>query len=287
VFVYGATHDRFNSEWATVENTTELSFPPGQTTSSWGAITTSDLPKLISTTAHQDVLKGYATAYFQIHLKGRTEQVEFLTGAIKPTLSAGVEVHTSHQEESTLAVDSFEQTPHDATSNSLGGSVTSSTLASPPAEDFLHNLDTFSPHMTSGGDVAWSSTMGVYLSNLPAANKDLSGFDALSFRVTQRYGSQQNPANQLLDLYVRLTDSNGQSRSIRTGAFAAIPYPYERGVAQLIKSALKSVRIPLASYTVANAGSQNVDLTKVQSIAFEFAGRPTGEIEIDDIEMTS
>ncbi|HEY6408413.1 MAG TPA: hypothetical protein VIY29_13175, partial [Ktedonobacteraceae bacterium] len=48
VFVYGATHDRFNSEWASIETTTELYFPSGSTINSWGSIQTSDLPKLIS-----------------------------------------------------------------------------------------------------------------------------------------------------------------------------------------------------------------------------------------------
>ncbi len=84
---------------------------------------------------------------------------------------------------------------------------------------------------------------------------------------------------------VRLTDGSGNIRAIRTGAFSSIPYPYERGVTQLIKSAMKTVRIPLASYTVANAGAQIVDLTNVQSIAFGFLSRPTGEVEVDDTEL--
>lgn len=284
VFVYGATHDRFNSEWASVENTTELHFTGANTTTDWGAITTSDLAKLIPEAAHQAVVKGYSTAYLQTHLQGKPEQVEYFLGSLKPSLVTA-EVHVSHQEPGTLVVDSFEQAVHDATTNSLGGAVTPSALASPPAENWLRTLDGFSPHMTAGVDIAWSSTMGVYLSAVPAANRDLSAYSVLSFRVTQRYISAQNPANQAQEVYVRLTDGNGQTRAIRTGAFATIPYPYERGVTQLIKSAMKTVRIPLASYVVANAGAQIVDLTNVQSISFGFPSRPTGEVEVDDIEL--
>ena len=48
-FVYGATHDRFNTEWASIESMTELTWD----------ITPSDLPNLISLTDHENVAKGY------------------------------------------------------------------------------------------------------------------------------------------------------------------------------------------------------------------------------------
>jgi hypothetical protein len=46
------------------------------------------------------------------------------------------------------------------------------------------------------------------------------------------------------------------------------------------------VRIPLASFTIANLGAQDVDLTNIKSVSFEFAAEATGAIEIDDIEFT-
>jgi hypothetical protein len=246
VFVYGATHDRFNTEWASIEATTELTWQ----------ITSSDLPKLISQTAHQDLAKGYVTAYFQTHLQGKTEQIEYLTGTLKPTLVSTVQIHNSYQEPGGLTVDNFEQSPHTATTNSLGGAVTATALLAPPGENDLHTLDSHSPHVTAGGDITWNSTAGIYLSSIPAANKDVSAFNVLSFRVTQKYGSAQNPANQAQDLYVRLTDSSSNSRAIRVSVFTDVPYPYERGITSLIKSALKTVRIPLLSYTVANLGGR-------------------------------
>jgi hypothetical protein len=50
---------------------------------------------------------------------------------------------------------------------------------------------------------------------------------------------------------------------------------------------MKSVRIPLASYTIANVGAQDVDLTKIVSVSFEFDATPTGEVDIDDIEFSN
>ena len=148
-------------------------------------------------------------------------------------------------------------------------------------------MDTHSPHVIPGGGVAWTSSAGVYLSGVPVISKDVSGYSTLAFRVTQKYESLQNPTGQVQDFHVRLSDSNGKSRSIRVSSFTDIPYPYVRGFDDLVKSAMKSVRIPLASYTIANAGAQDVDLTNISSVSFEFDVIPTGEIEIDDIEFSN
>jgi len=67
--------------------------------------------------------------------------------------------------------------------------------------------------------------------------------------------------------------------------FTTIPYPYERGDAIRIKSALKSIRVPLISYTITNLGADPVDLTDLDSVSFEFDSTLTGEIGITDIEF--
>jgi hypothetical protein len=168
--------------------------------------------------------------------------------------------------------------------NRLGGAVTDAALST-LAEGALHGLDVHSPHVTSGADIAWLTAAGVYLSQVPAVDADVSGYAALSFRVTQKYTSPQNPPNQPADLFVRLTDGSGRSRAISAGIFTDIPYPYVRGYPDLIKSAMKTVRMPLASWAIANLGAQDVNLTDVRSVGFEFAIDNTGEIEIDDIEF--
>jgi hypothetical protein len=274
VFVYGATHDLFNTVWAPTSLSVESDIAP------------SDVPNLISLTDHENVAKGYVTALMQAHLQGRAEQLEYFRGNLKPSLVSGITIHTSHQEPGTVVLDNFEQTPHDPHVNTLGGAVTGTALSN-LAEDALHTLDNHSPHVTSGADIAWQTTAGIYLSQVPVVAGDISGFAVLAFRVTQKYGSPQNPINQPQDLFVRLTDGGGQSRAIRVSTFTDVPYPYVRGYTDLIKSALKTVRIPLSSYTIANLGAQDVDLADLRSISFEFDADATGEIEIGDIEFSS
>jgi hypothetical protein len=269
VFVYGATHDRFNSEWAQAPVEPEIE--------------PSDIPNLISETAHQNIAKGYATAFYRLHLLGDAEQLEYFSAGLKPSLVSSVQLHTSHQEPGALVVDNFGQ--NNPAVNSLGGAVASSNLAASPFENQLHTLDSFSPHVVTGGEVAWTSA-GTYRTALPLANKDVSAFGALAFRVTQKYGSPQNPGNAAQDFDVRITDRQNRSRAIRVSTFADIPYPYVRGDAVRIKSAMKTVRIPLISFTISNLGAQNVDLTDIDSIAFEFDVKATGEIEFSDIEFT-
>ena len=274
VFVYGATHDRFNTQWASIESTTELTWD----------ITASDLPHLIPLADHENVAKGYVTAFFQGWVSGRAEQVEYFSSGLKPSLTSALQIHTSHQVGGSLVLDNFGQ--HNTAVNTLGGAVTGTALPG-LAEDQLRTLDSHSPHVVAGGNVAWTSNSGVYSTGIPAAHQDLSGYTTLSFRVTQKYESPHNPSGQAQDFYVRLSDTHGKSRAILVSSFTDVPYPYVRGFDNLVKSARKSVRIPLASFTIANLGAQDVDLTCVSSVSFEFSVNPAGELDMDDIEFTA
>jgi hypothetical protein len=221
----------------------------------------------------------------QAHLLGRDEQMEYFSANLRPSLVSSLEIHTSHQEPGASLLDDFEQTPHDVNSNTTGQAVTGIALST-LAEDALRTLDIHSPHITSGGDIAWQSVAGKYVSLVPPASKDVSSYAVLAFRVTQKYGTSENPPNQPQDLFVRLTDDGGKSRAIRVSTFTDVPFPYERGFTDMIKSALKTVRVPLASFAIANLGAQDVDLTNINSVSFEFDANPTGHIEIDDIEFS-
>jgi len=232
VFVYGATHDQFNTVWAPTSLSVESDIAP------------SDIPNLISLNDHENVAKGYVTAFMQVHLQGKAEQIEYFSANLKPSLTSALKIHTSHQEPGALLLDTFEQTPHDPNVNTLGGAVSATALSS-LTENALRTLDIHSPHVTSGIEIAWQTTAGIYLSNVPAAKKDVSGYAVLAFRITQKYGSPQNRVNQPQDLFVRLADGGGRSRAIRVSTFTNVAYPYVRGHADLIKSALKTVRILL------------------------------------------
>ena len=148
-------------------------------------------------------------------------------------------------------------------------------------------LDPKSPHDTKALKVRWDNSGDHLLFSIPAADKDVSGYSVLSFRVTQKIDSAENTANQAQNFRVSLKDASNDERAVRVSAFTDIPFPDHRSNPLLSKSAMNTVRIPLKSYTIVCAGLAKVDLQNVVSLGFVFTERPTGEIEIDDIEFTN
>lgn len=278
-FIYGATHNRFNTEWGT-----ELKVDASS-------------PKILSENQHHNLLNGYMTAFMQAHLQGRIEQLDYFNGELKIPQVDSVDVHTQYQPPALrLTLDDFESTPA-INQNSLGGTVTYTDLDGLPQEDTMGTIDTYSPHQTRGIRIKWNATTAKYQSEIPlvGTQRDISGYKFLSFRVTQKVGSAVNPVDQLQDFYVRLnTAGGGNSRAVRVGYFATIPFPYkpeyiasqDSNEEPNTKAALKTIRIPLHVWTIKAMSAPIVDLANIESINFEFNSKPTGEIEIDDIEFT-
>jgi len=90
VFLYGATHNRFNTEWGTE-----------------GKVDSSS-PKILSVGQHHDLLRGYMTAFMQVHLQSRPEQRDYLNGVLKIPSVSSVEVHSQYRPDTVFTLDSFE-----------------------------------------------------------------------------------------------------------------------------------------------------------------------------------
>jgi hypothetical protein len=286
VFIYGATHNRFNTQWGTEVKVDDAS------------------PKVLSVDQHHQLLCGYMTAFMQVNLQGRTEQVDYLTGELKIPQVSSVDVHTQYRQSSNLTLDDFESHPS-LNQNTLGGTVNFANLDGMPQEDLMGTIDPNSPHQTKGLRLKWNVLTGTYQTQIPlGGQRDISAFKFLSFRVSQKVGSASNPVDQLQDMHVRLTTAGGgNSRALRVGYFNTIPFPYKpeykiydpvTGTYHITndpsedlntKAALKTIRIPLYGWTTKCLSFPIVDLTNVESITFEFDSKPTGEIEIDDIEF--
>jgi hypothetical protein len=117
--------------------------------------------------------------------------------------------------------------------------------------------------------------------------RDVHNFAAVSFRITQRVDSASNPATQVQDLRLTLSDGAGKARAIRISKLTDIPYPDVRGYNSLTKSAMRTIRVPLSVYTIKCLGVDAVDLTDIVSLAFEFDEKPMGEIEVDSVQFTN
>jgi hypothetical protein len=281
VFVYGAIHDRFNTVW-------------GDGDLGFGQLGGSDLSKIITADAHHKIALGYMTAFFRRHLGGETQWEGIFTGEWRPAAveaADGGTVKTYHQYTGTTRreMDNFEgvHAPTSWQTSTIGGAVSDdASLPVQPVEANLWTLDTTSPHQTAGLLCRWDNLTDRLRFDLPAGQRNVSGFDVLTFRVTQKNGSPSNPTGMAKDLYVTLKSGNGKSRSIRAAAFDEIPYPDQRFYAQFTKSAMRTVRIPLSSYQIAVINTDPVDLTDVVSVEFDFGLNAAGEIEVDSVEFS-
>ena len=281
VFVSGAIHDRFNTVW-------------GDGDLGFGQLGGSDLNKIITADAHHKIALGYMTAFFRRNLRGEAQWEGIFTGQWRPAsveAADGGTVKTYHQYTGTSRreVHNFEgvHTPTSWQTSTIGGAVSDdASLPVQPVEDDLWTVDASSPHQTAGLLCRWDNLTDRLRFDLPAGQRDVGGFDVLSFRVTQKNGSPSNPAGMTKDLYVTLKSGNGKSRSIRAAAFDEIPYPDQRFYSQFTKSAMRTVRIPLSSYQIAVINTDPVDLTDVVSVEFDFGVNSAGEIEVDSVEFS-
>ena len=165
--------------------------------------------------------------------------------------------------------------------------MTQSGLPAVPLETQLFPQDNQSPHDTGGLRMRWDTAGDSIDFAIPAGQRDVSAFAALSFSVTRVAGSASNPGADSQNFRVVLRDGSGNERSIRAVAFGTIPAPAAANVSGNIKSAMKTIRIPLPSYTVVCAGVVAVDLTDVTNVRLDFTEKATGEVSIDNLEFSA
>jgi dienelactone hydrolase len=274
IFIERACHDRFNTQW----DDNDFYF---------GQMTPADQAAVISADAHEKIVKGYMNGFFRWRLFDDDDMRDLFTGEERPRQvewadGGTVQIDIQYQEPGGLLLDRFAGGTWQV--NDLGGGV-SATLAAVPGKGDLNGLDSYSPHDHTGGLLRWDAASHIYVSSLPAASQDVSDYDLLSFRVTQRYNSASNPVGAPQDFFVLLADGDGRSRKFPVSQFVSLNYPYVRGVTNLTKSAMKTVRIPLWAYRSELVGVKPVELDELASVGFELTVEPTGEIEVTDIEF--
>jgi hypothetical protein len=282
MFVYRSCHDRYNTVWG-----------DGDITSGWSSLAPTDVPRVLSVDAHHKIAMGYMTAFYRQYLRNETQWEGLFRGEWVPAAvqaaDANMKIYPQYEDTTVRSVDNFEG-PHSGTSwqtSTIGGAVTQTGLPATPQENDLRTMDPHSPHQTAGLLLSWDTLNDTLHYDVPAGQRDVHNFAAVSFRVSQRVDSASNPVNQVQDLRLTLTDGAGKSRAIRISKLTDIPYPDVRGYNSLTKSALRTVRVPLSVYAIKCLGVDAVDLTDIVSLTFEFDEKPAGEIEIDSLQFTN
>jgi len=273
VFVYQATHNGFIT--ANSDNPSDSPLP---------------------VTTEQTFPQADMNAFFRQYLIGEMRWEGIFKGEWKPASVAttGAVYYLQYQDTARRTIDDMEGGVPNWQASTIGASVShGGTLPVDPSEGRLHDqtgspgLDPKSPHDSNGMQFRWDNNTDSLVFDIPAGQRNVSNFLAISFRATQKADSPSNPLNQGQNLRVALKDSANNERAIRVSPFGSIPFPDQRSNASLVKSALTTVRIPLKAFSIVCAGLVPVNLTDVVSLSFKFSEVPTGEIAIDDIEFTN
>src|SRR6185295_7458000 len=185
------------------------------------------------------------------------------------------------------------------TTNTLGAAATQ-TLLSPyelcggpapqPQRCIAEANNAQQPHTTPSArsplrglsqlKTGWNNMTGNYMNNVPAPQGNVSGFQALQFRVSVNFADVRNLEGLAQDFRVVLTDASGGSASVRVSDVLGALYFPPGEVLAVPKVVLNTVRIPLSAFN-------GVNLNAVRSVQFTFNERLQGGVLITVVAFPS
>jgi hypothetical protein len=115
---------------------------------------------------------------------------------------------------------------------------------------------------------------------LPTLLENVSGFQAIQFRVSVNFADARNLAGLVHDFRVKLTDALGSSTSVRVSDVSSALFFPPGKVGPVPKVVLNMVRVPLSAFG-------GVNLNAVRSVQFTFDERLQGAILITDVAFAS
>jgi len=303
--VMGANHNFFNTIWSPDSSVFPgavddwLAFiPGGHSDSHCGSGKTS---KRLTEAQQRGTGLAYMTAFFRAYVGGETQFIPLLTGDAPPPASAQnnnlfVSYHAPANRRldvNTLLNDT------NLTTNNLGGAAIQTALspyelcggdAPQPQRCIAEANNAQQPHTTPSArsplrglsqlKTGWNDLTGNYRNNIPPALGNVSGFQAVQFRVSVNFADVRNLEGLASDFRVVLTDAANNSASVRVSDVSGALYFPPGEVLAVPKVVLNTVRVPLSAFS-------GVNLNAVRSVQFTFNERLQGGILITDVAFAS
>jgi hypothetical protein len=246
---------------------------------------------------------AYMSAFFRAYVGGETQFIPILTGDAPPPPSAATnDLFVSYHAPDTPALRLDVNRVLDNTNltlNNLGGAVTQTGLtpydlcggeAPQPATCLAGQANARQPHTTPSARspkrglsqlrTGWNNITGNYQNNVPSAVSNVSGYQAVQFRVSVNFADARNMADLAQDFRVKLTDGAGLSASVRVSDVSRALYFPPGTTGPVPKVVLNTVRIPLSAFG-------GINLTNVRSVQFTFDERLQGAVLITDVAFAS
>ncbi len=293
VTVLGANHNFFNTEWTPGQSEApsnddwygeEMDSPCG-----------AEYAGRLKAKEQQAVGTAYLSGFFRLHLGNEKQFLPLFDGSDARAASAGravVRVVSQAPLATRRDVNRFDQAlPKGALTGKASAATCSGVklertrAATPPCVSTDDSWD--SPHWDAAWFAArtptmvatrlsWRDKTGVLRLNLPAAQRDVRKFAALSFRAAP------DPAGApKTDLSVRVVDGKGRAVSVPVSkvsdALTRLPGPKQEA---LPKNLLRTVRIPLSSL-------KGIDLKDVRAVELRTDKVAQGTVYLSDLAFSS
>ncbi|HEV2764382.1 MAG TPA: hypothetical protein VGV38_15485 [Pyrinomonadaceae bacterium] len=302
--VMGANHNYYNTIW------TPGLFPAG-TADDWGYTTGGSTDPHCGTGANNKRLTAaqqrgtglaYISAFMRAYVGGESQFLAYLTGEAAPPPSAQTtNLHVSYHAPSDARRDVNRLlTSTNLTTNTLGGATTQVGLTphdlcggdSPQPQHCLPTTQatTRQPHTVPSARATtkrglsqlrtgWSA-LATYTNDLPLGSRDVSGFQALTFRVSVNFADTRNSSGVAQNFTVLLTDGAGNtSGALVANHSSALFYP-PGSVGPVPKVLLNTVRIPVSAFS-------GVNLSDIRSVQFRFDQNLTGALLVSDVAFAN
>lgn len=302
--VMGANHNFYNTIWSpgstTIPGATNdwLFVPNGQNDPHCG---TKQGNQRLTEAQQRGTGLAYMTAFFRAYVGGESQFIPILTGDAPPPPSAQTNaLFVSYHAPANRRLD-VNRLLNDTnlSINTLGGAATQIGLTpyelcgggAPPANKCLpDSLNAQQPHTTPSArssalgmtqlNTGWNNLTGNYRNNIPAMLGNVSGFQAVQFRVSVNFADVRNVPNFAQDFRVVLTDASGASSSVRVSDFSSALFYPPGEILAVPKVVLNTVRVPLSAFN-------GVNLNNVRSVQFTFNERLQGGLLITDVAFAS
>jgi hypothetical protein len=246
---------------------------------------------------------AYMSAFFRAYVGGESQFIPILTGDAPPPPSAQtnnlfVSYHAPDLPNLRFDVNRLLNDTN-LSVNTLGAAATQTALtpydlcggdAPQPAVCLPGQFNARQPHTTPSARstrrglsqlrTGWNDLTGNYRNNIPAPLGNVSGFQALQFRVSVNFADARNLAGLAQDFRVVLTDASGASSSVRVSDVSGALYFPPGEIGPVPKVVLNTVRVPLSAFT-------GINLMTVRSVQFTFNERPQGGLLITDVAFAS
>ena len=304
--VLGANHNFYNTIWSPSSpfpggiNDWQAFVPGGHSDPHCGTVKGN---QRLTEAQQRGTALAYMTAFFRVYVGGESQFIRLLTGDAPPPPSAQtsnlfLSYHAPDNpslrldvnrllNNTNLSINNLSEavaqlglTPYD-----LCGGETPQPPACLPGQS-----NSRQPHTTPSARSAarglsqlrtgWNNFTGNYRNDVPVTLGNVSGFQAIQFRVSVNFADVRNLQDLAQDFRVVLTDAAGASSSVRVSNVSRALFFPPGKVGPVPKVVLNTVRVPLSAFA-------SVNLNAVRSVQLTFNERLQGAVLITDMAFAS